>query len=283
VSTIATEPWKCATCGRDNTTPFCPACGERPRDPRDLTLRGLAGQAFEAVTNVDGRLFRSFRCLVARPGVLTVAFLEGRRKPFLGPVALFLVANVLFFGAESISRGIVFTTPLASHLEQQPWSGVARVLVDSRLASKGITVAAYAPQFDGAIALHARSLILLMAIAFAPLPAIVFRRRGRPFAAHAVFSFHLYAYLLLLFSIATALPAAAVPFGGHRSLSQNLDTVLSLTLVVLCAVYLYRAIGVVYGGGRGGRVWAAGGLTVGVVAIVLGYRFALMLLTLYTT
>jgi uncharacterized membrane protein len=280
---LATETWTCPSCKRENATPYCASCGERRRDGRDLTLRGLFGQAFEALTSIDGRLLRSFRCLIAQPGVLTVAFLDGRRKPFLGPVALFLVANVLFFGAESLSGGIVFTTPLASHLEQQPWSGLAQTLVARELASHHTTAEAYAPRFDGAIALHARSLILLMVVAFTPLTAAVFRRSHRPFAAHAVFSFHLYAYLLLLFSIATAIPAAAVPFGGQRSLSRNLDTVLSIALLIACGVYLYRAIATVYGGGRASRAAAAVGLTAGVVVIVLGYRFVLMLITLYST
>jgi Protein of unknown function (DUF3667) len=283
VRTNEAETWTCPSCSQSRATRYCPSCGERRHSPRDLTLRGLLDQVFEAFTNIDGRLLRSFRYLLTKPGALTASFIEGRRKPFLGPVALFLVANLVFFTAESATGGLVFTTPLQSHLQQQPWSGLARVLLAKRLAAKGMTEEVYAPQFDGGIALHARSLILLMVVAFAPLPAIVFRRRRRPFAAHAVFSFHLYAYLLLLFSIATAVPAAAVPFGGRRSMSQNLDTVLSLALLTLCALYLYRAIGVVYGGGRGARVWSAGGLSVGVVAIVLGYRFALMLITLYTT
>ena len=184
---MATEPWTCPTCRRAVATRYCPTCGERPRSPRDLTLLGLLEQAFEALTNVDGRLLRSFRCLVAAPGSLTVAFIEGRRKPFLGPVALFLVANVVFFGVESLTHGLVFSTPLQSHLNDQPWSPLVQRIVASRIAAAGTTLESYAPEFDGAIALHARSMILLMVLAFAPFPALVFLRRGHPFAAHVVF------------------------------------------------------------------------------------------------
>src|SRR5262245_32148220 len=97
-------------------------------------------QVFEALTSVDGRLLRSFRSLVGSPGSLTVAFIEGRRKPFLGPVALFLVANVVFFGAESLTRGLVFSTPLQSHLNDQPWSPLVQGLVADRLAATGTTL-----------------------------------------------------------------------------------------------------------------------------------------------
>ena len=49
-----------------------------------------------------------------------------------------------------------------------------------------------------------------------------------------------------------------------------------------CGVYLYFAIGRVYGGTRTTRLVNAAGLTVAVAAIVLGYRFALLVITLYT-
>jgi Protein of unknown function (DUF3667) len=279
----AVEPWTCPSCRQPITTPYCPSCGERPRSPRDLTLRGLVDQAFEAFTNIDGRLLRSVRCLIVRPGALTAAFIEGRRTPYLGPVALFLVANAVFFAAESLTGGLVFTTPLQSHVQNQPWSGPAQSLVAAHLASHHTTLDAYAPRFDGAVALHARSLILLMALAFAPLPALVFRRRGHPAAVHAVFSLHLYAFMLLLFSIATAIPAAGMLFGHERSTSPLLDAVLSIGLLLACAGYLYVAIGAVYSSTRASRLLSAIVLTAGVAVIVLGYRFALLLLTLYTT
>ena len=246
-------------------------------------MAGLLNQAVEAISNIDGRLLRSLWHLLARPGDLTVAFIAGRRKPYLGPVALFLVANVLFFAVESFTHGLVFTTPLDSHLHTQPWSGLAQSLVAQQLESQHTTLAAYAARFDGAIALHARSLILLMVLAFAPLPALVFRRSKRPFGAHAVFALHFYAFMLLLFSVATAIPAAGVPFGAPRSPSARLDAVLSIALLVASATYLYRAIGVVYGGRTPWRLTSAAVLTCGAAAIVLGYRFALLLITLYTT
>jgi len=278
---IATVPWTCPSCRGAVSTPYCPHCGERPLRPRELTLRGLGEQVFEAFTNIDGRVLRSFRCLVTRPGLLTVAFLEGRRKPYLGPVALFLVANVLFFAIESMTGGTVFSTPLESHLHTQPWSPLAQVLVPRRLDALQTTAALYAPRFDSAIALHARSLILLMALSFAILPWLVFRRGRHPCAAHAVFSLHLYAFLLLLLSVGTLLPAVTIE-GGVCCMPDNLDHLLSIVLVASCAVYLYFAIRPVYGGSRMDRLLRSLVLTVAATVIVLGYRFALLLLTLYS-
>ena len=211
-----------------------------------------------------------------------MAFLQGRRKPFVGPVALFLVANVLFFATESLTGGTIFTTPLEGHLHTQPWSPVAQGLVADRLALLHTPAALFAARFDRAIALHARSLILLMALAFAVLPAIAYGRSRRPFAAHVVFSLHLYAFMLLLFSVATAIPAMGLLAGGTRSNSQVLDGAISITMLVACGFYLYFATGAVYGGGRAARALKSAALAVGTAAIVLGYRFALFLFTLYS-
>lgn len=279
---IATAAWTCPSCRGGVTTPYCPKCGERAPRARDLTLRGLVEQVFEAFTNVDGRLLGTFRTLVRRPGLLTVSYLQGRRKPYIGPVALFLLTNVLFFATESLTGGTIFSTPLEAHLHRQPWNGVAQILVPRRLEALHTTIDLYAPQFDAAIAAHARSHILLMALSFTLLPAIVFRRGRHPLAAHAVFSLHLYAFLLLLFCAATAVPAAGMLFGGVRSTSETLDRVLSIVLLIVCGIYLYFSTGAVYGGSGTPRVLRTIALTVGAAAIVLGYRFVLLLITLYS-
>jgi len=73
VPAIVSDRWICPTCRGAADTLYCPTCGERRRDPRELSLAGLAGQVFEALTSVDGRLLRSFRTLIAATGSLSHA------------------------------------------------------------------------------------------------------------------------------------------------------------------------------------------------------------------
>jgi hypothetical protein len=193
-----TEPWTCPTCNSTVSTPYCPGCGERPLRERELTLRGIFNQLVQAFTNLDGRLIRSFRCLVRRPGFLTVAYLQGQRKPYVGPVPLFLIANALFFATESLTGGKVFTTPIDSHLHTQPWSRVAELLVSHRLEAMQTTL-----------------------------------------GAHALFSLHVYAFLLLLFCVATVVPPIDLWFGGVGFGSDRLDHVISIALLLACGVYLH--------------------------------------------
>jgi hypothetical protein len=88
--------------------------------------------------------------------------------------------------------------------------------------------------------------------------------------------------MLLLFCVATTLPPMNVSFGA-RLTADGLDHALSIVLVAACAVYLYIATGVVCGASGAMRIVKVLALTVGVAAIVLGYRFVLFLITLYST
>lgn len=250
---------------------------------RDLTVRGLVEHVFESFTNVDSKLLRSFRALFSQPGLLTVAYLQGRRRAFIGPVPLFLIANVVFFAIESLVNSKVFITPLDSHLHTQPWSEFAPRLVQQQLATMHTTMQAYAPVFDQAVAMKARSLIIFMALAFALVPMLVFLRSRRPLIAHAAFSLHFYAFLLPLLCVAALIEAANRWAGAAGIGADGLDHVISIVLLLVSAVYLYVASGAVYGTRGGARFVATLVLTVFVGVILLGYRFALFLITLYGT
>jgi len=279
---MTANAWSCPSCAAAVVSHYCPNCGERSPDERELTLRGLADQIFRSLTSVDGRLVRSLVQLVGKPGSLTAAYLQGRRKPYIGPVPLYLMANALFFAVESLLGGRIFSTSLDNHLHEQPWSPWAQALVAHRLEVLGTTLAAYAPVFDSALGLHARSLVILMALSFAVFPWLVFYRRHEPFAAHAVFALHLYSFFLLLLCVADVVPALDVYFGGRGLAWQLFDNGMAIATLLLCAAYLYVATEKVYAARGLARIAQVVVLTAGVGAIVLGYRFALFLLTLYT-
>jgi hypothetical protein len=280
---VTSAAWTCPNCGTALTTPFCPDCGERPIAATDLSLKGIAAQLMKTVGGVDGRVLRSLRALLLHPGSLTLAYGEGRRKPFIGPFQLFLLANVVFFAVQSLTHTRVFSSSLDSHLHHQDWSTLAQELVDRRLAATGSTLDRFAPLFDRAVVLHAKSLVIAMAVPFALLLPGVFFASRRPFSIHMVFALHLYAFLLLLFCVALAVAAVDVAAGGGGLASAAIDNVLTAVILVCSAAYLYLASGPVYGVTGSGRVAASLLLALAVGVIVVGYRFAIFLVTLYTT
>ncbi len=277
------QPWTCPTCNAVVTTPFCPRCGEAPVSPRDFTLRGLTERLIVAFTSVDTRTMRSAWCLLRHPGRLTLAWMKGVRKTYVAPITLFLLINVVFFAVQSLTGETVFSSSLDSHLHHQDWSDYAEARVADKLAESDTTLADYAPVFDLAVVVNAKSLIILMTAPFALLLPLVFLRERRPFMTHVVFSLHLYSFLLLLFCVALLAAKLSAILGFGDLQTAAVDNVLSVINLAACAVYIYLAIGPVYGTTGGMRIAQTVALAIAVAAIVIGYRFALFLITLATT
>src|SRR4051812_27717581 len=269
------QQWACVTCGTSVATLHCPDCGESRVRARDLGLRKLTVEAFHSLTNVDSRLIRSIRALLFRPGALTIAYLEGPRKPYIAPFQLFLLANLLFFAVQSITRDKIFSTPLDSHLHGQDWSALARSLVAKHLDDKHMSLEAYTPLFDHVVAVNARSLIFLMAVPFSLLLVFLFFRNSRPFAAHIVFSLHFYAFQLMLLCLLLVVLGAQTRIAGSARLSGAMDTALFAIQLGVSAIYLYVATGKVYTVSGLRRVMTAAALVLTAGCVMLGYRFAL--------
>jgi hypothetical protein len=275
-------PWNCPSCGTAATTPFCPNCGERPIGPFDLSLKGIAAQLMKVVGGLDGRVMRSLGDLLLRPGALTLAHATGKRKPYVGPFQLFLLANVVFFIVQSLTHTRVFSSSLESHLQQQDWSPLAQQLVAERLRAARMTLAEFAPLFDRAVVLNAKALIVLMVAPLALMLPLVFPRR-RPFSVDVVFALHFYAFVLLLFSVGLGVALADQLLGGGGLASARFDKIVTGAMLAASAVYVYVAAGRVYPGRPAVRVAQAVVVALIVGAVILGYRFVIFLITLYTT
>jgi hypothetical protein len=276
--------WTCPTCEHDVTSAFCPTCGEKSLQSKDLALLDLLAHALATFTSVDGKVIRTFRCLLFKPGSLTLWFLIGKRKAFVAALPLFLLANVLFFATQSISPIKIFSSPLESHLQLQDWKELAQELVQSKLAATGEPLADYAARFDRAVALNAKSLVILMAVPLLALLPALFARAHRPYVFHAVFALHLYAFNLVLLSALLAVIAAGSWVGSPSVfLTEFADHVLFAIYLVGNAVYVYCATQVSYGAAGRARFWKSIALVLIAAVSVVGYRFLLFVITLFAT
>jgi hypothetical protein len=279
----AARKWTCPGCGRRRAAPFCPSCGEEKLRPRDLKVDDLATRIFAALSSVDGKLVRSFRALLLTPGALTVNYVAGQRRSYLGPLQLFLIANALFFAVQSWTHLAIFSSPLESHLHNQDWQEIARQMTGAQLQARHETLAAFAPVFDRAALLNAKALIILMALGFAPVLPLLYPGARRAFGAHVVFALHLYAFILLLMCLSILLAEVDLLLGGGGLASEPVDIALSLFNLAACALYLYPATGRFYGSRGAARIAKVALLTAAIGAIAMAYRFTIFLITLYTS
>jgi uncharacterized protein DUF3667 len=277
------KPWACPTCRTSVDTLHCPTCGEKALQPKDLTFLGLMTQAFHTLSSIDSRLLQSLKVLVTRPGAITNAYVLGPRKPYIGPFQLFLIVNLAFFAVQAFAESPIFSTSLHSHMHDQDWSAFARTLVSNKLATTHTSLAAYAPVFDHAVDVNARSLVILLVVPFTLLLIPLFATSHRPFVTHLVFALHLQAFLLLCSCVLLLLTFLEVSVGGSGLRSQLVDWGTFVVLVAVIATYLYIATGIVYGATGAVRVLKVALLAVVIAAAVPGYRFLIFLVTLHYT
>ena len=86
----------CSNCQAPLAGEYCARCGQRERG-RELRLTDLAGEAFEDLAQVDGRVWRTLIALLFRPGRVTADYLAGKRVHYLPPLRLYLVVSFLVF------------------------------------------------------------------------------------------------------------------------------------------------------------------------------------------
>jgi len=275
----------CVTCGAPVAGKFCAACGEKQVGPDDYHLGHFADDAIESFTHADGKIFRSFWELVTRPGRVTAEFLRGRRKPYLKPLALFLVANTAFFLVLPLLGWNTLTTPLQIHLHDEAYSPVALAVFQHRFPTDQAVPPDYVREFNAHGALLAKSLVIVMVPLFALLVWVCFARARRHFVEHLVFALHFYAIWLLYLVASLGLTNGALRLivaGGWHPGDLAIDNTISLLGLGILTLFLYHAVRTVYGGSGRAAFVKSLILAVGVTQLVQVYRCFLFFVTFWT-
>lgn len=278
--------WTCPSCGATASSSYCPACGERRWNEHELTFRHLLEQLLESLIHFDGRLVRTARVLVTAPGKLTAAYLTGCHRPYVAPFHIFLVANIIFFLVQLLSGLEVLTIPLASELQHQVYSSFAQRLVTQHLTGTGLSIGQYAPIFEHAEGLYAKSLIMLMLPLFAVAVGVLFVDRRKVAVAHLVFAVHYYAFLLVFLTVLFPAFALVIMAQHHLGIPINaglFDGIVSLLEALFCLLYLAKSTAIVYQAGLVRRWLSAGLLTAATLYILFAYRLILFVVTLWAT
>jgi hypothetical protein len=277
----------CPSCGAALTGQYCAACGERTARRTDLSITAFLADAIADVLNADSRIWRSLRALVLQPGRLSGEYLAGRRRPWLGPVQLFLLCNVVFFVLLEFLPLYVFTTRLSDHLFAHPYGD--RILrMDARpgvtfqaLAQDGEAYRAYATTFNTVTAGLAKSLIFLMIPGVAVVLHLLHVARRRYFVEHLLLATHFLAFVLL--AIVAAMFTATALERGMRLFGQSIpwegDALFILVLLALLTPWLTAAFRRFYGQGWTLAVLKVLLFVVAFYVVLVGYRLTLFLLT----
>jgi hypothetical protein len=234
-------PADCPNCATPLRGPYCHECGQRARSLR-IRLRDVFEEAADELLHLDGKLVRTVRLLVTRPGMLTAELLAGRRVRYVSPLRLFLTFSLLFFALAAIVPG-------ARQSYVRGESGAAGT------PPTPADLAAAESLGDAVFANLPRAVFLLMPV-FALLTWAFYRRQERFYVPHLYHSIHFHAFAFLMLAV-------AVPFELGGKVGRDLGG-----LFVLAAVpYHYLSLRRVFGGSR--LATAVKGTAVGLIYLVI--------------
>jgi hypothetical protein len=264
----------CSNCGATLAGPYCHACGQKRITAGERGLGHLLGEGLRQVTELDGKLLRSLRLLLFKPGLLSREYLDDRRARYATPISLFLLANVLYFFAPALTD---FNLPFAdqvpgemalqslddtsalspeyraylAHSAGQNHSRWTAPLVTRKVATRAAVEPGYdlrklAHDYDDEAGLVGKVLMVVHVPILALGLALAYARQRRWFAEHFVVALHLFTFVLLFAQVAVTPvhwlvenAAPGLPAGAYRVLALLLMGVL-LTYFLLACRTAYR-------------------------------------------
>jgi hypothetical protein len=194
--------------------------------------------------SISGKVPRTLRALLLRPGYLTAEWLQGRRTAHVAPLRLYILAAAVFFA-------LLALTPSGTEMAEGAASGFSRGMAGDTTASPDLMTwleriqndPAYAGALGGRVLENfPRAMFLVL-----PLLALVIKALHRTtpgyFIGHLVFTLHLQAFVFVL-----ALPL--VPLMNVTGSAKSVASVIGgMTFLAMC-IYLYLALRTVYHASR---------------------------------
>ena len=104
------------------------------------------------------------KAILLNPGKFSKDFVEGRRKKYMKPISMFLLANLIYFLFPMVNT---FTTSLDYQTRIFSYSDIAKEWVDLRVADREISFETYEQEYNEKTAELSKLLLILMAFMLA--------------------------------------------------------------------------------------------------------------------
>lgn len=189
---------------------FCPACGQEHKE-KVVHFKQFILDFLGDYFTFDSLIIRSVRPLLFNPGFLTKEFIAGRRVRYIPPLRMFIFISIIFF----LVLGSMDQTVAAEKTDEAEF-------LDSFFS-------AWFPR-----------LFFLLLPLFALFLYLLFRKPGRFYLTHFIFSVHLHAFIFLLLTVMVVLIDYIFPTSVFLSQWSLIITIFLLQL------YLFFALRNVY-------------------------------------
>ena len=261
------EPSICKNCGAATSGNFCQQCGQATHLHVPSAFEFLHEFVGHYVA-LEGKLWKSLKLLLFKPGFLTREYIEGRRVRYLEPLRLYLTFSIIFFALFKLG-GLDFDVMRTDRdelqrpaVEQTAENKVARPATPEELAQarqgekalvemagnispslgRGTGQLLEMPEKERSDALkraffgNAPYAVFALMPVFALFLKILYLGKGRTYGEHFLFALHTNAFAFFMLSL-----LILVPEGWG---------IVSFALMAWLTFYLPTAMRRVYGGTR---------------------------------
>jgi hypothetical protein len=216
----------CKNCNQNLRGKFCYQCGEKIVEPNDFSLKTMLEQFVDGVFSVDSKVFKTFSYLLFKPGVLTQKYIDGIRKPYMKPIQVFLITNILFFLL--LTQSDILRVPAKYYFTSDKETQLERELIDSKYSKIEFKQA-----YDIKSSNLSKALVILIVPFLALILWILNYKSKALYGMHLIFSIHYLSFFFLC-----CLSAFSVSMFGNRAIQ--------FFIVSLNLLYLIIAIKKVY-------------------------------------
>jgi hypothetical protein len=227
----------CKNCGATTQGNYCQQCGQATH-LHVPSAREFLHEFIAHYVALEGKLWKSLALLIAKPGLLTCEYIQGRRVRYLEPLRLYLTFSIIFFAlfklsgvevarfdepspalAAAVTEGRAKETVLgpamaadAAEYEkvlavlEKRASNVHPVLRERVARFLSLTPAAQKAALKQAFYSYTPYAIFAMMPLFALYLKILYLGTGRRYGEHFLFALHVNAFAFLMLSVMILVP-----------------------------------------------------------------------------
>ncbi len=170
---------------------YCHVCGEKVVSPTDFSFIKLAEQTVDVFTHLDSKLFKSFKLLLFKPGLLSTIYVEGLRKPFMKPVQIFILVNVLFFIL--LSDVDIFRKPSSWWFDVTSDMGLnIKAIAERKATELSRPINEIALLYEQKSKSIAKAIVLIFIPLLGLIFSVIFARKKMQIGKHLIFATHFF-------------------------------------------------------------------------------------------
>ncbi len=186
----------CKSCGNQFSGNYCNVCGEKVIREEDKRLKHFIGEFINAISFADSKFWRTLKNITFNPGCFSKDFVDGKRRKYMRPIAIFLFANLIYFFFPLFNT---FHSSLETQISSYNFihSDLGKELVYQKIEKERLSLHEYEAAYNAKTKELSKIFLILIAMVFALFMWVIHNPNKYFLSEHIILSLELMAFILL--------------------------------------------------------------------------------------